>query len=185
MNTVVVEIPNYTDNTKKSKKENIENTIKKYSSSNKVLSNYSKFILITKINSDNTENYFYNINVYDLPSMVEDEEESKIYLDFVEFTKESLGSSSTSSSSNTTSTVKGEDIELTAGNYVVGEDIKPGKYDIIALSGSGNLYIPQKVNEVMGTTDNNFYLKNYNNVTLNNGETLEISGRLKVKLQAK
>ena len=64
MNTVVVEIPNYTDNTKKSKKENIENTIKKYSSSNKVLSNYSKFILITKINSDNTENYFYNINVY-------------------------------------------------------------------------------------------------------------------------
>lgn len=186
-NTVVVEIPNYTDNTKKDKKENIENTIKNYCNTNGILSNYSKFILITKINSDNKENYFYNINVYDLPSMVKNEEESKIYLDFVEFTKESLGNSTTSSSTTTTTT-KGEDIELTQGNYIVGEDVKPGRYDVIAINGtSGNINIEGgSYHDILSDKKNDYgWEKTYKNLTLKNGQIIEITNGLQVKLEAK
>lgn len=193
-NTVIVEIPNYTDNTKKDKVDKIKNTIKEYSNNNNILSNYSNFILIRKINSDDKKDYFYNTNVYNLPSMIEDIEKGKTYIDFLEFTKETLGNSSISSSnmssnttSNTTTTTKGEDIELTAGKYVVGEDIKVGKYDAIAQSGNGNIYVEgsTSVIESMGTTNDNYYLRNYNNITLKNGDTVEITGKLKVKLQAK
>ena len=187
-NTIVVEIPNYTDDTKKSKKENIENIIKDYCNYNGILSNYSKFVLITKINSDNKENYFYNINVYDLPSMVEDIEKSKVYLDFVEFTKESLGSTTTSSSNNANTTTKGENIELTQGSYVVGEDVKPGKYDVIAINGtSGNINIEGgSYHDILSDKKNNYgWEKTYKNLTLKNGQIVEITNGLQVKLEAK
>ena len=95
-NTVVVEMPNYTDNTKKDKKENIEQIIKNYASNGSILENYSKFILITKINSEGKEDYFYNTSVYNLPSMTKVDSESKTYIDFVQFTTDSFGSSSSS-----------------------------------------------------------------------------------------
>ena len=48
-NTVVVEIPNYKDETKLNKVNNIKQIIKNYSLNSNILSNYSKFILICKI----------------------------------------------------------------------------------------------------------------------------------------
>lgn len=80
-----------------------------------------------------------------------------------------------------------EDIVLTAGNYVVGTDIKAGKYDAIAQAGRGNIYVKgsSSVIESMGTTDDSYYLREYKNITLKNGDTVEITSKLKVKLQAK
>ena len=104
-NTVIVEIPNYTDDTKKDKKDQIIETIKDYSGEWQVLNNYSKFILITKIPSDEKENYFVSSTVYELPSMNEITDDSKVYIDFVEFTKESLSSSTGTSDSSTNSTL--------------------------------------------------------------------------------
>ncbi|MGN1310723.1 MAG: hypothetical protein ACI4VP_03325 [Clostridia bacterium] len=187
-NSIVIEIPNYTDEKKESKKEKVLSTIEEYSKKNKIPKKYTKLIIITRIDSDSNKDYFLNINEYKLPGMKENEDESMIYIDFIEFTKTMLGTSDSSSSTNTsttTSTAKGEDITLTAGKYTVGEDVKAGKYDIIAQSGHGNFYIPSKVNETMGTTDDDFYLRNYNNVTLKNGDTIDITSSLKVLLQAK
>lgn len=191
-NAVIVEIPNYTDDAKGSKVDEIKHMIANYSRNGGILSNYSEFVLIRKINSDSND-YFYNLDVYNLPSMTRNDDESKVYIDFVEFTNQALGNTNTSSNSTSetsnydTTTKKGEDIELTAGKYVVGEDIKAGKYDVIAQSGRGNIYIKgsTSVIEMMGTTDDEFYLKQYNNVTLENGDTVEITSKLKVKLQAK
>ena len=185
-NTVVVEIPNYKDETKKEKKEDILNSIKTLAKKGGELETYSKFILITKTGTDNNPEYFYSTAIYNLPDMTENSTLSKTYVDFVEITKVYAN---TYSYSNTTdiSTNKGEDITLIAGNYIVGEDIKPGKYNAIAQSGSGNFFVygTTSVNEIMGTTDNKYYLKNYNNITLKNGDTVEIHGKLKLLLQAK
>lgn len=101
-NTVIVEIPNYTDDTKKDKKDSIIETIRNYASEGQILNTYSKFILITKIPSDDDKkDYFISSTVYELPSMNEITDESKIYIDFVEFTKKSLSGSTNTSSTNT------------------------------------------------------------------------------------
>lgn len=188
--TVVVEVPNYTDSTKKDKIEKIENAIKKYSKKDNILSNYSKFILITKMNSDNKSDYFYITHIYSLPSMAQLSEDGKTYIDFVEFTKESLGSSTSSNSNSTlsTSSTKGEDITLKQGNYVVGEDVKAGKYDVIAINGtSGNISIEGGSWHGILSDKNNDYgwEKTYSNLTLKNGQTVKITNGLQVKLQAK
>lgn len=183
-NTVVVEIPNYTDATKKSQKENIEKTIAKYANNDDILSNYSKFVLITKMNSDNKQDYFYSITTYTLPDMQEIENEYKLYIDFIEFTKESLNTPTTSSSNNT----KGEDITLTQGNYVVGEDVKSGKYDVIAINGtSGNINIKgSSWSGILSDQENDYgWEKTFKNLTLTNGQIIEITNGLNVKLEAK
>ena len=184
-NTVVVDMPNYTDETKKNKKENIEKIIKNYASNGGILENYSKFIFITKINSDGKEGYFYNTTVYSLPSMEKIDDEGKTYIDFVQFTIDSFGSSS--SSTNNATTTKGEDIELTQGNYVVGEDVKAGRYDVIAINGtSGNINIEGgDYNDILSDKANNYgWEKTYKNLTLKNGQIIEITNGLQVKLQA-
>lgn len=188
--TIVVEMPNYSDSTKKEKKEKINNVVKKYAKNDEILSNYSKFIFITKINKDSKKGYFYSTSVYDLPSMTENKEEGKVYIDFAEFTKESLETSSTSSSSSSTTASKGEDIELTQGNYTVGEDIKAGKYDVIAINGtSGNINISGNWHGILSDKENEQsdygWEKTYKNLTLKNGEVIKITNGLQVKLQAK
>lgn len=120
---------------------------------------------------------------------IEELEQNKTQLESVieelETNKQDLEKEIATLTETKTKSTSAQDVVLTAGKYVVGEDINVGKYDIIAQSGQGNIYIPQKVNEVMGTTNDKYYLKNYNNVTLKNGDTIEISGQLKVKFQAK
>lgn len=50
--------------------------------------------------------------------------------------------------------------EVTAGNYVVGLDIKPGRYKIKAITGNGNLMVDDgSVNEMFGTdTSDGIYI---------------------------
>jgi len=55
---------------------------------------------------------------------------------------------------------KGQDIELKAGTYIVGEDIKAGKYDVQAIKGMGNFIVygkgsigGLKVNQAFSATE--------------------------------
>ena len=85
--------------------------------------------------------------------------------------KKDLGSStsSNSNSASSTSSNKGEDITLKQGNYVVGEDVKAGKYDVIAINGtSGNISIEGGSWHGILSDKNNDYgwEKTYSNLTL-------------------
>lgn len=186
-NTIIVEIPNYTDDEKLTKKETIKKVLTKYANNDEgILSNYSKAVICTRINSDtNIEDYFLTTEVYELPSMTEKNELSDIYIDFVEYTKQSL--KITSSNSNISEEQKGEDITLTAGKYTVGTDIKPGKYDAIAELNSGNFFVngSTNVNEILSARNDGFGIPKYSNLTLKQGDTVEVRSSLSVKLQAK
>lgn len=186
-NTVIVEIPNYTDDTKLAKKEAIETILKNYASDDDVLSNYSRAVICLKINSDtNSKDYFLSTTVYSLPSMTENTELSNLYIDFVEYTKQSLNTTSSTTSSSSDEQ-KGEDITLTAGKYTVGTDIKPGKYDAIAEANSGNFFVngSTSVNEILSARNDGFGIPKYSNLVLKEGDVVEIRSGLSVKLQAK
>ena len=185
-NTIVIEIPNYSDDTKKYKEEAIKILIKGYTGENGILSNYSKAILCEKINSDdNIKDYFLSTKIYTLPDMTQDIDNSDVYIDFIEYTKKSLNTTSTTN--NSTTTEKGENITLTAGKYIVGEDIKQGKYDAVAKKGSGNFFVhgSSSVNEILSAKNDGWGIEKYSNLNLKSGDTLEITSSLSVELQAK
>jgi len=75
---------------------------------------------------------------------------------------------------------------FSSGNYISGEDFKPGTYTITAISGGGNVYSDNwnGINAIMGTGDPDFYEKEYKNITLPKGCTLSIKG-VKIKLVKK
>lgn len=77
-------------------------------------------------------------------------------------------------------------IELSAGKYIVGEDIPAGKYDIIGIEG-GNVHVCSQgkdygdvVNEIIEAGETV-----YANVALENGYTVEVVNGGKIKLQPK
>lgn len=74
---------------------------------------------------------------------------------------------------------------LSSGVYVAGQDFKGGKYNIIAVSGSGNIsssnmYTGGVDGEI--SSDNNGAYKEYRNINLPNGTKLTISGDISIKL---
>jgi hypothetical protein len=70
-----------------------------------------------------------------------------------------------------------------AGNYICGQDFEAGVYDLVSVSGSGNVMCDEEeVNEVMGT-DPEFDTATYKNVDFQEGDMLEIKGNLVLKLQ--
>lgn len=74
---------------------------------------------------------------------------------------------------------------LSSGVYVAGQDFKGGKYNIIAVSGSGNIsssnmYTGGVDGEI--SSDNNGTYKEYRNINLPNGTKLTISGDVSIKL---
>ena len=77
--------------------------------------------------------------------------------------------------------------ELSNGNYLVGEDIEAGTYDIMAVSGSGNIYsdnINEWINEMLSADpDDEFYSQRFNNYTCTDGTTITISNGLTVKFK--
>lgn len=185
-NTLIIEIPNYSDNSKKDKIEAIKILLKSYTNENEILHNYSKAILCKKMSSDdNIEDYLISTEVYTLPGMTKDIEQGDVYIDFIEYTKKSL--STTSSIKDNTTTEKGENITLTAGKYVVGEDIKQGKYDAVAKTGSGNFFVDgsSSVNEILSAKNDGWGIAKYSNLNLKSGDTVEITSNLSVELQAK
>lgn len=78
---------------------------------------------------------------------------------------------------------------LAAGQYIVGEDIKTGKYDCRAVSGSGNFMGDVNslgfmgLNEILAEQGHEFYNERttYDNLRLENGDVIKISGDLKVE----
>ena len=77
--------------------------------------------------------------------------------------------------------------ELTAGNYEVPADVLAGKYDIVAVSGSGNFIVKNKdghydTSEMIGVDNDEFYIREYKNAKILEGNTIEISSTLKVQL---
>ena len=176
-NVVIVQIPNYTDESKANKKDLIVEAIKVFAKNE--LSNYSKFVLVSQIPSQENKDYFLNIDCYTMPQVQLETDSSNLYIDFLDITKQGLTDSKEKS--------KGEDIELSTGKYTVGEDIKAGKYDAIAKSGSGNFWVTGKnsVNEILSAKNDSFGTNQYSNLVLNNGDIIEIRSNLKVLLQAK
>jgi TolA-binding protein len=74
---------------------------------------------------------------------------------------------------------------LSAGNYVVGRDIDPGLYDTKAVQGNGNFVVTGgmfglKVNEMFGV-GGGFYNGAFNNLELEEGDTIEINDDLQVQ----
>lgn len=76
-----------------------------------------------------------------------------------------------------------ETVELGSGNFIAGEDFPAGIYDIIAISGNGNVSSDNMysggINAIMGESDStgfNMYEKEYKNIELSEGTTLTISG---------
>lgn len=73
---------------------------------------------------------------------------------------------------------------LSTGDYVVGVDIPAGKYDVTAISSSGNFvvhYVDDRlyINELMaapGAASSSYYIDTYTNATFTDGMTLNISG---------
>jgi len=65
------------------------------------------------------------------------------------------------------------------GRYAVGSDIKAATYDIVCLSGSGNVIahdngFMDSVNLIMSTVADNLYISEYKNAKLNKGATLQL-----------
>ena len=76
---------------------------------------------------------------------------------------------------------------LDTGNYIAGVDIPAGECNVVAVSGTGNLYssnlYDSGINETFGIDDGSgFYIGTFNGLELPEGETLEISGNLTVQL---
>ena len=82
-------------------------------------------------------------------------------------------------------------MDLGSGNYIVGIDIPAGRYNITAVSGSGNVSSDNMysggINAMMGTEEANadydLYEQEYKNISLPNGVRLSISGGVVVNLQ--
>jgi len=82
------------------------------------------------------------------------------------------------------------DMQLGSGYYTSGIDFPPGKYDITAVSGSGNVSSDNMfsggINSIMGVAEANdvigggLYEQTYKNVQLPEGVTLTVDG---VKIQ--
>lgn len=74
---------------------------------------------------------------------------------------------------------------FSSGNYIAGEDFPAGRYDIIAVKGNGNVYSDNSfdggINAVMGVGDEEFYEKEYKNITLKNKIGLHVAD-VKIKL---
>ena len=77
-----------------------------------------------------------------------------------------------------------ETVELGNGNFVAGEDFPAGVYNIVAVSGGGNVSSSNLydggINAIMGTEDQNelmdMYEPEYKNIDLPEGTTLTIDG---------
>ena len=75
---------------------------------------------------------------------------------------------------------------FTAGTYIVGTDIEPGTYNMIAVSGRGNCYVEStsRVIETFTPGGDRWAIDNYKNVILSSGGTIEVTSTLQIKFEA-
>lgn len=62
---------------------------------------------------------------------------------------------------------------LTPGQYVVGEDIVPGTYDIVCINSTGNIWNNSDLNEILDSTGK-YYSTNYKNAEFVDGDTITV-----------
>lgn len=62
---------------------------------------------------------------------------------------------------------------LTPGQYVVGEDIVPGTYDIVCTNSVGNIWNDSDLNEVLDSTGK-YYSTNYKNAEFVDGDIITV-----------
>ncbi len=80
---------------------------------------------------------------------------------------------------------------LSDGQYVVGEDIPAGKYDVSARSGSGNFMGEVAslgllgLNEILSADPNGYGSLSYSNLRLQDGDVIEIRGDLQIRMDPK
>ena len=82
---------------------------------------------------------------------------------------------------------------LSSGQYIVGEDIAPGKYECIAVKGSGNFMGDvaslgfMGLNEILAEEGHEFYenRSTYSNLRLAKGDVITIHGDLMVEFTLK
>lgn len=74
-----------------------------------------------------------------------------------------------------------KEVELTPGNYVIGDDIAAGKYDVLAINGRGNIIAEGCINEILHT-DGERKPNQFSNVILERGVTLKLLNGLSVRL---
>lgn len=76
---------------------------------------------------------------------------------------------------------------LSAGEYIVGVDIQPGKYYLEVISGSGSLHRYDKGSKVyvltitFGTFDSDLFVKTYNNFRIENKDVIAIKNDVKIQ----
>jgi hypothetical protein len=68
--------------------------------------------------------------------------------------------------------------QFSDGNYVAGTNFPAGTYNLAAVSGGGNVTDDSSdmLNAIMGTDNNDMYVKTYQNVDFKTGTKLTISG---------
>ncbi|MEA4919336.1 MAG: hypothetical protein VB078_00210 [Clostridiaceae bacterium] len=90
-------------------------------------------------------------------------------------------------------TTQAYSVELPSGNYTVGIDFPAGTYDIVAVSGGGNVSSDNAfsggINAVMGTADKNkngitSYEQEYKNIKLPEDTVLRVSGGVVINISS-
>jgi len=86
--------------------------------------------------------------------------------------------------------IAAKEMEFSAGEYLVDRDILSGRYDIIWVSGNGNLFVynangRSSINAIFGGDAGSIYIKEYKNAMLESGGTFKVLGTLKVKFISK
>ena len=72
------------------------------------------------------------------------------------------------------------EVDMSAGYYIAGKDFPVGKYQILSISGSGNLHCRGTgLNEILGGT---YGITEYNNFTPDNGDILSVGGDAVIRL---
>ena len=119
-------------------------------------------------------------------SIEEKKDDDKIYfVDGTVMTKDELNNCEPEDDKESKKT---DGITLTSGNYVIGKDIEPGIYDIIAVDEDGLVRTNDyKINNLFGIDESKRdlgYLKDFKNAKLEEGQTLEVDG-VTIKLVSK
>lgn len=83
---------------------------------------------------------------------------------------------------NASNITKAEEVSLSPGNYIVGTDFIPGKYNVLATNGNGNVILDDgNLNEILHS-DGIKHPNEFKNVDFVNGAKFKVLNGLSVKL---
>lgn len=157
---------------------------------NKIKANYTQFSFKSDIKDTKTYSYKPTYIVKDVNkntlklSIKGDDGRITVKLNRIDENKmKSIEDAATQKLNDFTTATMPKEHTFGAGQYICGQDFEPGVYDLISLSGSGNVMCDEEeINEVMGT-DPEFDTATYKNADFQDGDMLEIKGNLQLKLE--